>query len=355
MAVLFTNNAASTLAASISNVATSIPLSTGQGARFPSPSGGDFFYATITDVSNNIEIVKCTARSGDSLTVVRAQEGTTGRAFASGDRLELRMTAATVAEFLQKTGNQTLTGVLTATGFTGNLTGDVTGNVSGTAGSASTATTLASTRSITMTGDVSWTVNFNGSGNVTAAGTIAADSVLNTKLANMASQTFKGRTTAGTGDPEDLTAAQATAILNVFDTSNKGLAPASGGGTTNFLRADGTWASAVPNTFTSSDITLTGASSGTVTHGLGARPKKVWAVYKCVNAANGYAVGDEIMAYPVFGGSAAVDFGGVNFYTSGTTNIAYRIASTVTIYSTAGAAVSIVGSANWRLVIKAQL
>jgi hypothetical protein len=39
-----------------------------------------------------------------------------------------------------------------------------------------------------------------------------------------------------------MTPAQATALLNLFGASLKGLAPASGGGTTNFLRADGAWA-----------------------------------------------------------------------------------------------------------------
>lgn len=43
--------------------------------------------------------------------------------------------------------------------------------------------------------------------------TIAADAVTNTKLANMATQTFKGRTTAGTGDPEDLSLGQANSLL----------------------------------------------------------------------------------------------------------------------------------------------
>jgi hypothetical protein len=86
----------------------------------------------------------------------------------------------------------------------------------------------------------------NHSGDVTSvadgATTIAANAVSNAKLADMATATIKGRTTAGTGDPEDLTATQATALLNTFTTSLKGLAPASGGGTTNYLRADGTWA-----------------------------------------------------------------------------------------------------------------
>jgi hypothetical protein len=73
--------------------------------------------------------------------------------------------------------------------------------------------------------------------------TVDNDAVTNAKLANMAQATIKGRAVgAGTGDPTDLTATQATAVLDVFTSSLKGLAPSSGGGTTNYLRADGTWA-----------------------------------------------------------------------------------------------------------------
>lgn len=75
-----------------------------------------------------------------------------------------------------------------------------------------------------------------------ATGNISNNAVDNTKLATVATATFKGRTTAGTGNVEDLTATQATALLNTFTSTLKGLAPLSGGGTTNFLRADGTWA-----------------------------------------------------------------------------------------------------------------
>ncbi|NHB76094.1 DUF2793 domain-containing protein [Rhodobacter calidifons] len=86
----------------------------------------------------------------------------------------------------------------------------------------------------------------NHSGDVTSTGdgatTIANDVVTNAKLADMASGTLKGRSSAGSGDPEDLTGTQATALLDTFTSGAKGLAPASGGGTTNFLRADGTWA-----------------------------------------------------------------------------------------------------------------
>lgn len=86
-----------------------------------------------------------------------------------------------------------------------------------------------------LTGDVTMTA-----GTTTTA--IAANAVTNADLADVPTATFKGRTTAGTGDPEDLTATQATALLNTFNSTTKGLVPASGGGTTNFLRADGTFA-----------------------------------------------------------------------------------------------------------------
>jgi hypothetical protein len=81
----------------------------------------------------------------------------------------------------------------------------------------------------------------------TGALTISNDAISNAKLANMSTQTFKGRTTAGSGDPEDLTATQATAILNQFvgDSGSGGLkglvtAPVTGDAT-RFLRGDGTW------------------------------------------------------------------------------------------------------------------
>ena len=93
MSVKFTNNGHSTLAASISTSDTSITVASGHGARFPSLSSGEYFYATLIDSSNNLEIVKCTARSSDVLTVTRAQESTTARAYAIGDRIELRVTA----------------------------------------------------------------------------------------------------------------------------------------------------------------------------------------------------------------------------------------------------------------------
>ena len=72
--------------------------------------------------------------------------------------------------------------------------------------------------------------------------TLHDNSVGNAAMADMPTARLKGRATAGIGAPEDLTATQATALLNSFSSTLKGLTPASGGGTANFLRADGTWA-----------------------------------------------------------------------------------------------------------------
>lgn len=101
MGIKFSNNGHSTLAASITSSGTSITVASGHGSRFPSLAAGDYFYATLIDASNNLEIVKCTARSSDVLTVTRGAESTTARAYAIGDRIELRVTAAGLDEAAQ--------------------------------------------------------------------------------------------------------------------------------------------------------------------------------------------------------------------------------------------------------------
>ncbi len=100
MAIKFTNNASTSLAGSITASSTAIVVATGGGVAFPVLSAGDYFYATLTDPSNNIEIVKVTARSGDVFTVVRGQDGTTARSFAVGNKFELRVTAAALDDIL---------------------------------------------------------------------------------------------------------------------------------------------------------------------------------------------------------------------------------------------------------------
>ena len=71
---------------------------------------------------------------------------------------------------------------------------------------------------------------------------IDAGAVTLAKMADIATARLIGRSSGGVGAPEALTGTQATALLDVATTLLKGLVPASGGGTTNFLRADMTFA-----------------------------------------------------------------------------------------------------------------
>lgn len=93
---LYTNNAASALAAGITSTQTTIQVQDGMGILFPSPAGGDYCYITVTSISlgGAFEIMQCTARSGDTLTVVRGAEGTNAQSFNIGDNVQLRVTAA---------------------------------------------------------------------------------------------------------------------------------------------------------------------------------------------------------------------------------------------------------------------
>ncbi len=106
MAVVFKNNANTTLSAAINSSATSIAVV--DGSLLPSLSAGETFLCTIDD-DTNLEIVKVTARSGNTLTVVRAQEGTTAAAFGSTVSIEARLTAGVMNLFPQLDG-----GTLTA-------------------------------------------------------------------------------------------------------------------------------------------------------------------------------------------------------------------------------------------------
>ena len=95
MAALVTNNAWGELSVGITNTNTQILLSGGQGDRFPSAvEGVSWFFVTIADAENNIEIVRCTARNGDTLTVSRGEDSTTAREFQAGAKVELRPCAA---------------------------------------------------------------------------------------------------------------------------------------------------------------------------------------------------------------------------------------------------------------------
>lgn len=126
MPVLYANRASSTLAAGITNSATSLSVAAGHGARFPAITAPDYFYATLDDSAGNVEIVRVTARSTDTFTIVRGQDGTSGLAFSAGATIELRVVKAMLDDFkldaadtrvrVATTGNITLSGLQTIDG-----------------------------------------------------------------------------------------------------------------------------------------------------------------------------------------------------------------------------------------------
>jgi len=100
MPLAFANNAKTTLASGITDVATSLTVQAGKGALFPSTAGSTTYYCTLENSSAVKEIVKVTAKSTDTFTVVRAQQGTTGTAYSAGDEFSLRLTSAGLTEYI---------------------------------------------------------------------------------------------------------------------------------------------------------------------------------------------------------------------------------------------------------------
>lgn len=99
MTQLFANNVTTTVASSFSSVSTSLTVV--DGSKMPSPTGGNFFLITLYAINSNgqeitWEIIKITARSGNVLTCVRAQEGTTAVLWAVASPVHMRATAATL-------------------------------------------------------------------------------------------------------------------------------------------------------------------------------------------------------------------------------------------------------------------
>lgn len=95
------NRVYSTLASGISDSDLSLTVATGEGALFPLTYP---FHVTICikgDPETNIEIVECPSRTGDVLTIVRAQEGTAAVSHSADELVELRITAEIITR-LQK-------------------------------------------------------------------------------------------------------------------------------------------------------------------------------------------------------------------------------------------------------------
>ena len=90
--------AVSTLASGISSGATSLSVQSGDGAKYP--TAGDF-WLHIHVAGSYGEIAKGTARTSDSITISRGQEGTTAVAHNGGELVELIVSAASLDQLRQ--------------------------------------------------------------------------------------------------------------------------------------------------------------------------------------------------------------------------------------------------------------
>lgn len=201
-----------------------------------------------TDVSGNAGTVTIADAGGDTTTWVLLGTAQTGN-----------LSPATDAGL---TYNAT-TNALTATTFIGALTGnaDTVTGFSGTHSGASSGTNTGD-QTITLTGDVT------GSGTGSFAATIANSAVTLAKMADMATDSFIGRDTAGTGVPEVLSAATAKAVMSLDNVENTALS--TWAGSTNITTlgtiATGTW-SATAIGVTKGGTGLTTVAQGDLLYG----------------------------------------------------------------------------------------
>lgn len=169
---------------------------------------------TLQVEDKNIELGKVgaptdTTADGGGITLL----GTTNKTFNWVDATD----SWTSSEHLDLATGKVLkiagTQVLSATNYTG---------------TAATATALATGRTISITGDIAYTSPaFDGTGNVTAAGTIQAGAVTYAKIQNVsATSRILGRVTAGAGVIEELTG---TNVMTILNTSTTALDADSGG------------------------------------------------------------------------------------------------------------------------------
>jgi len=132
MLQLYANNAKTTLAAAITSTQTSITVAPGTGSLFPTPVPGvSWFTLTLTSATSSsvYEITYCTSRSGDTLTVLRGQEGTTAQPFNLNDIAGNYDTAYVMENLIQVDQWQDNTyGLATAGGTVNALTATIPSN-----------------------------------------------------------------------------------------------------------------------------------------------------------------------------------------------------------------------------------
>jgi len=159
-------------------------------------------------------------------------------------------------------------------------------------GSVDTLEGLTSVAATTFVGDLTGnaatvSTNANLLGDVSSLGNVTQIGVNKVTLPHLAlvgSATFLGRSSESTGNVEELSATQATSLLNVFGTS-KGLVPGVTPNASQFLCADGTFSTPTGTGVASISATLPILSSG------GTSP--VISIPAAISGVDGYMSGDQ--------------------------------------------------------------
>lgn len=334
MPQLLKNNVSGVLASGINAVQTSITLV--DASNFPSPTGGDFFLATLIGLNSNgqessWEVVRCTARSTNTLTVVRGQEGTSGASWSAATTLQMRATAGTVYPIAS--GGTGASDAATARTNLGLAIGTnvqaydadlaAIAGLAGASGflkktavdtwSLDTSTYLTGNQSITFSGDAS------GSG-TTAVSLTLANSGATAGTYRSVTVDAKGRVTAGT-NPTTLSGYGITDAqpLDADLTAIAGLA-----GTSGFLKktAADTWSLDTGTYLTSNQsITLSGDVSGSGSTAISVTLATVTAA-KGGTGQTSYAVGDLLYASTTTALSKLADVATGNALISGGVGVA---------------------------------
>ena len=184
---VFTNNASSVLYGTLPIGGTTLVLASGTGERFPGVGVDEFFLITLYEKDEagneiNIEVAKCTQRVADTLTIERDVEELVGSpgglaypsAVGKTVFVQLRWTAGSAAGMLQQQAN--LSDLSDASTARTNLG---LGNVDNTADvnkQVLSATKLTTARMLSLTGDVTGSVSFDGTANAAITATVADDS-----------------------------------------------------------------------------------------------------------------------------------------------------------------------------------
>lgn len=303
---LFTNNAATTLASAVLIGATSLTVATGTGALFPTLTGSQYFYCTLTNNAGSIEIIKVTARSTDTFTIVRGQDGTSAAAWSAGDKVELRLTRIDLLNFPQLDSTNTFATTQTFTAA------PVFTDQSGTRTAMSAAASGANSDITSLSG-------------LTTALSVAQGGTGNTTYTN--GQLLIGNTTGNTLTKSTLTAGSNVTITN--STGSITIAAAGGMSTMQVFTTPGTFTT--PATTTRIRLTVVGGGGGGAPSG--ANPgfpspsPFVGSSGGGGGAAQGYYTVTVSTPYAVTVGPAGTDAGGPGNGTAGGTSSFGALAS----------------------------